>query len=210
MQWLAEEGSAYLEVQRSRFWAWAWPLEAPDIRPLMARARALQPGAHHYVVGWRWEAGREGADDAGEPSGTAGRPLLDLLQRHDARHAALVVARVFGGIKLGRPGLLRAYRDVGHAALTAARWANPVALRRVELRLDYRAYGVWLAEVGPVAHRVLDVAFQDLVIWRGLIGAADATRLRQALAGRGLYDVAWREEDAGWGVLPAGPFLQQG
>jgi putative IMPACT (imprinted ancient) family translation regulator len=210
MRWLVDEGSAQLEVQRSRFWAWAWPLEGPGARILEERARDLAPGAHHYVVGWRWEAGREGADDAGEPSGTAGRPLLDLLQRHDVGHAALVVARFFGGVKLGRPGLLRAYRDVGQAALLKAGWAEPVALRRLDLRLDYRSYGVWQAEVAQVPHRVLDVAFQDRITWRGLVGATDAARLQRVLAERGGRDVGWREEDAGWGVLGHAPAKEQG
>lgn len=78
------------------------------------------PSASHVVFAWRLDPERTRASDDGEPSGTAGRPLLDRLVGQELEGVVLVVARWFGGTKLGTGGLIRAYGACASAVLDGA------------------------------------------------------------------------------------------
>src|SRR6185369_4681599 len=86
---------------------------------VVAQLRREHPGATH--VCWAFLAGgQSAANDDGEPGGTAGRPMLEVLRRQDLEGVLATVVRYFGGVKLGAGGLLRAYTDaVAQALLTA-------------------------------------------------------------------------------------------
>lgn len=105
-----------LEVRRSRFITWIGRADDEDAaRDLVAAARAEYPDARHHCSAFLVEvpgANRvERSSDDGEPSGTAGRPMLDVLQGSGLTNVAAVVVRYFGGVKLGTGGLVRAYGD---------------------------------------------------------------------------------------------------
>ncbi|HJS73033.1 MAG TPA: YigZ family protein, partial [Vicinamibacteria bacterium] len=76
-------------------------------------------------------------DDDGEPSGTAGRPILNVLQRRKVGDALLVVVRYFGGVKLGAGGLVRAYSGTASRLLDQVELASPSARSTFAVRLDY-------------------------------------------------------------------------
>src|SRR5690348_4882092 len=103
------------EVSRSRFIATlgnAATVEAA--RGFIAEIRAEMPDASHHVYAFKVGYGSsvtEGLSDDGEPTGTAGPPVLAVLRGADIGDAALVVTRYFGGTKLGTGGLVRAYSD---------------------------------------------------------------------------------------------------
>ncbi len=117
-------GRAETRVLGSRFLAEA----APVADESAARARrddlaAEFPDATHHCWGLLVRAGdgtRALQDDAGEPAGTAGAPILQAIRSAGLIEAQVVVVRWFGGTKLGRGGLRRAYRDAARAALVAA------------------------------------------------------------------------------------------
>lgn len=81
--------------------------------------RAAHPDAHHHCSAWRVN-GVLAADDDGEPGGTAGRPMLEVLLKRDLDRVAVVCVRWFGGTKLGAGGLIRAYGGTAAKALDAA------------------------------------------------------------------------------------------
>jgi uncharacterized YigZ family protein len=103
--------NAELEIRKSRFIGYAIPVADRDAAMAALRAlRVAHPGATH--VCWALLAGgQSGMSDDGEPSGTAGRPILEVLRHHDLDGVLAAVVRYYGGVKLGAGGLVRAYTD---------------------------------------------------------------------------------------------------
>ncbi|QFS87970.1 MULTISPECIES: YigZ family protein [unclassified Marinobacter] len=119
--------SGYLEreteVKKSRFIARVYPVSSRDeVREHVARAHRDYPDARH--VCWAYQIGRPGSaaeaamNDDGEPSGTAGKPILNVVQHKDMGDVLVIVVRYFGGIKLGAGGLVRAYAGAAESVLS--------------------------------------------------------------------------------------------
>jgi len=108
---LSTSVSAELEIRKSRFIAYAIPVADRDAAMVeLRRLREAHPNATH--VCWALLAGgHSGMSDDGEPSGTAGRPILEVLRHHDLDGVLAAVVRYYGGVKLGAGGLVRAYAD---------------------------------------------------------------------------------------------------
>ena len=108
---LSTSVSAELEIRKSRFIAYAIPVADRDAAMVeLRRLREAHPAATH--VCWALLAGgHSGMSDDGEPSGTAGRPILEVLHHHDLDGVLAAVVRYYGGVKLGAGGLVRAYAD---------------------------------------------------------------------------------------------------
>ena len=130
-----------LLIKKSRFIGCVQPVaDRPAAQAIVAGLRAQHPGAAH--VCWALMAGGQSAAvDDGEPSGTAGRPMLDVLRHQDLEGVLATVVRYYGGVKLGAGGLVRAYTDcIAQALKTAVKIPNvkaralrcsiPYALRR--------------------------------------------------------------------------------
>ena len=105
---------AVYEIKKSEFLAFAYPIS--DKNAVMFHVEQLKanyPDARHhclaYIVGDPHNTTHAGFDDDGEPNGTAGRPILNVLQHKGIGNVLVVVVRYFGGIKLGAGGLTRAY-----------------------------------------------------------------------------------------------------
>ncbi len=133
----------------SRFLAYAIPVRSVEAAlEEVARLRAMHHAARHccyaYVVGADGEESR--ANDDGEPSGSAGRPILGVLLSRELRDVVIIVIRYFGGIKLGVPGLIAAYRGAAEDALVQAEVVVRTVERRYALRFGY-----------AVQHEVMDV-----------------------------------------------------
>ncbi len=138
---LGGPAEAELRVQRSRFLA----LVAPAADETAARAFIAEAARRHHDARhacWAWRLGRgsspaEARNDDGEPSGTAGEPILAALRRADLVDCVAVVIRWFGGVKLGTGGLARAYGGAAEAALAAAPRREILLGRRFALRFPY-------------------------------------------------------------------------
>ena len=141
MGYLTLAGAAEHEdvVKGSRFLAFARPLGSPDeVEPLLAARRSAYPDAHHHVWAWRWGDVLRWSDD-GEPAGSAGRPVSEVLLKRELDRVALVVTRVFGGTKLGVGGLVRAYGGAAARVLDAAGTRRVAARQRWRVRVPYAA-----------------------------------------------------------------------
>lgn len=102
-----------IDVMKSKFIAYLVPLtNEEDFKPLLAALRKEHKKAKHIVYAYRVGMKSKSSDD-GEPKGTAGHPLLDLLHKKDINNVAILVVRYFGGTLLGASRLLRTYLQAG-------------------------------------------------------------------------------------------------
>ena len=124
----------------SRFLALAYPVETLEqVKDIVAGIKKQYHDARHhcfaYRLGYQGDVWR--ASDDGEPSGSAGRPILGQIDSLGLSDVLVVVVRWFGGIKLGIPGLIRAYKSSSADALSQATLIEKTAARRFRLRFDY-------------------------------------------------------------------------
>lgn len=107
----------------SKFIAYAYPFrDVEDLKQLIADVKTLHPKARHHCWAYRLTTDRSiyRLNDDGEPSGTAGRPILNMLLSNDLTNILVVVVRYFGGTLLGVPGLINAYKTASQEALAEA------------------------------------------------------------------------------------------
>ena len=114
MSYIVKEANIQqIEVMKSKFIAYLIPLnKEEDFKPILAGLRKEHKKARHIVYAYRVGMKSKSCDD-GEPKGTAGHPLLELLYKKDLVDVALLVVRYFGGTKLGAGRLLRTYLQAG-------------------------------------------------------------------------------------------------
>ena len=148
---LAQPVHADIELRKSRFIALVLPVTGRDAaQQVLAALRAEHSGATH--VCWALLAGgHSGMSDDGEPSGTAGRPIMEVLRHHELDNVLGAVVRYFGGVKLGAGGLVRAYTDAVATALKQAQRIEYVAQASLKVEVDYGAEAKvrrWIAQQG--------------------------------------------------------------
>ena len=124
----------------SRFIAFAHPVETEgEVKGILDALRARYHDARHCCFAYR--LGKDGerfrTNDDGEPSSTAGRPILSQIDSAGLSDILVVVVRYFGGIKLGVPGLARAYKAAAADAIANARKVDKVAGRTYSVTFDY-------------------------------------------------------------------------
>ena len=124
----------------SKFLAFAYPVETEDeVKTILTALRKEYFDARHHCYAWR--LGLQGEpfrmNDDGEPSSTAGRPIHGQLLSQGLSDILVVVVRYFGGVKLGVPGLIRAYKTATQDALAHAEIAEKLAGETFTLQFDY-------------------------------------------------------------------------
>ena len=141
---LAGRGSSLVSDRRSDFYGAAFPVsDAGEAMDVIAGIKKANPGARHTAYAYI-AAGSRGTEkrysDDGEPQGTAGRPMLELLERAGLDGALVAVTRYFGGILLGTGGLYRAYSGAAAEALSDA---GSVVMRKYALMSAEFGYDEW-------------------------------------------------------------------
>jgi uncharacterized YigZ family protein len=185
-----------LVIKKSRFIACVQPMtDRAGAQAVVAALRAQHPGANH--VCWALLAGGQSAAvDDGEPSGTAGRPMLDVLRHQDLEGVLATVTRYFGGVKLGAGGLVRAYTDSVAQALLKAEKIAIVQTRMLRCSVPYALEGLVRRELDTSNATLLNVGHADMVTIEFAIpeALADtfAAQLGEACHGR----LAWLAEDS--------------
>jgi uncharacterized YigZ family protein len=149
----------------SRFLALLEPAaDEAAARALLVAIEAAHRDASHCCWAWRLGApARERCSDAGEPGGTAGPPILRALQTAELHDALLVVVRWFGGTKLGKGGLVRAYGAVAREAVAAAPAARRLQRVRVSLVLPYAYVGAVQRLIRPPEVELVEESFGERV-----------------------------------------------
>ncbi|MFE7674085.1 YigZ family protein [Streptomyces albidoflavus] len=185
---VAREGVHETEINRSRFLCTLAPAATEEeAQAVIARVRRAHADATHncyaYVIGA--DASVQKAADDGEPGGTAGVPMLQMLLRRDIRYAVAVVTRYYGGVKLGAGGLIRAYGGSVGEALDAlgTRTRRRFRLASVtvgheragRLQNDLRAAGRTIRDVHYGERVTLDIGLPDAEVDTFRSWLADAT-----------------------------------
>ena len=170
---VARDVTAEVEDRGSRFLCTLRRVETEeDARALVAALRREHPDARHHCSAF--VLGPDGAvqrsSDDGEPAGTAGAPMLDVLRGAGVSDVAAVVTRWFGGTLLGAGGLVRAYGDAVRAAVAQAGLLRRTLLAELALELDHADAGRVEGELRSRGVIVLDVAYDARV--RLLLAAA--------------------------------------
>ncbi len=137
---IASPSEGLFKDNGSSFIARAYPVETEEeIKEVIASLKKEYHDARHHCYAWRLGCGGERfrANDDGEPSGSAGRQILGQIDSRGLSDILIVVIRYFGGIKLGIPGLIRAYRTSAADALDKAATTEKTASKRFRLTFGY-------------------------------------------------------------------------
>ncbi|MBN2700894.1 MAG: IMPACT family protein [Methylohalobius sp. ZOD2] len=150
-------------IKRSRFIAIVAPCDDTEIlADFLQQLYSDYPQASHITYAWRIQTSeglRERCFDAGEPSGTAGRPILQHLQGKQLVNISLAVIRYFGGIKLGAGGLARAYGQAARQVLESAVIQPHILYQTLEVTIDYADYHSLEQRLAPLGASVVDAEF---------------------------------------------------
>ena len=189
---LAGPAHSDLHIRKSRFIGCVQPVAGrAEALEVVARLRAEHPGAAH--VCWALLAGgQSAANDDGEPGGTAGRPMLEVLRHHDLEGVLATVVRYFGGVKLGAGGLVRAYTDAVAQALLQAEKLPLQRKLQLACRVPYALEGTVRRELQLAGAALGEVAHGDAVDVAFSIGEEDAAPLVARLNEAGQGALQWR------------------
>jgi uncharacterized YigZ family protein len=187
---VAERASAAFEVQGSEFVGHVAPVaDADAAESFVEEVREEYADATHNVPAYRVRADpfREWSSDDGEPTGSAGKPALNVLQGNDAENVAVVVTRYYGGTNLGVGGLARAYSRAVKDALDAAGVVEREPHETVSVTVEYDDSGT-VRGLFESAGVEFDADYAERVRFEARVPAADADdlrdRIRSATSGR--------------------------
>lgn len=172
------------EIKKSRFIGVIMPCQSEDdaLRKLGQLARQ-HPQANHLAFAWRIRQPEgfltERFHDAGEPSGTAGRPILAPLEGQDLINTVIGVIRYFGGIKLGTGGLTRAYGAAAKQAIAEANIVKWVEMAEMTLQIDYSQLQLLEYQLKQLRGEIIDQNFTDKVAVTVVLPAKHQQAIRQ-------------------------------
>ena len=177
-------GSGEIVEKKSRFIAYVKPVETEEeallfIESIKKKHWDARHNCYAYVIGQRSELQR--ASDDGEPQGTAGRPMLDVLNGAQLHNTVVVVTRYFGGVLLGTGGLVRAYSQAVQAGLEASIIIEKKAGACWKVTADYTDYGKLQYLLAQRKIPVLQSDFQEKVRLELVVPLEEEGKLRSEL-----------------------------
>ena len=184
----AGEARSELKERGSRFVALLRPVAGEgEAEAVLAELRRTHRDATHLCWAWRMGAPpRERSSDAGEPHGTAGVPMLQVLRGAGLSDVLAVVLRWYGGVKLGKGGLARAYAGAVRAALAELPTESRRSTVRLELEVPFDRLGAVRRLIRPPAVRLQAEEYADCARLRLEVERQAERELREALAAHGL------------------------
>ncbi|MGM8889650.1 YigZ family protein [Psychrobacter sp. 1Y1] len=176
-----------LEIKKSEFIAYAYPVTSREQAMFhVEQMRAQYPDARHfcwaYIIGDPDNTTSAGFDDDGEPSGTAGRPILNVLQHKSIGNVIIIVVRYFGGIKLGAGGLTRAYAGSAQAAVDEMILNPYVPMTQIQILAEFATEAQCRYMIEILGGHIDDVAYSKQVTLTATLAKADVENLKARLA----------------------------
>ncbi len=157
-------------IKKSRFIGLLYPCASElEVKRILTEQSQTYPDASHIVFAYRIQTDKGLVcrfNDAGEPSGTAGKPVFQHLEGKQLINALLIVVRYFGGIKLGAGGLTRAYGNVARKVIDCAEIIDYVAMAEVVLEIDYKQLQPLEYQLKQLDGRIVDQQFGETVVCR--------------------------------------------
>ncbi|RIV17163.1 DUF1949 domain-containing protein [Alicyclobacillaceae bacterium I2511] len=185
---------AEVVIKKSRFIGQVVPVRSVEMaETALAEVRAAHKGARHHCFAYRVGLGvpvERYADD-GEPGGTAGRPILEVLRRKDLRNVLGVVTRYFGGTLLGANGLVRAYTEATAAAVAAATPLSCQPMCQWTVHCDYAAFGKLEYQLTQLGHTLEEKVYAQGVSFSFWVPAIASAQTQTTLleGSNGLADI---------------------
>jgi uncharacterized YigZ family protein len=163
---VGKTASAEIVIEKSRFIAYLSRAKtAEEAQAFLDRIRQQHREATHhcsaYVIGPG--GAQQKANDDGEPSGTAGRPILEVIKKNGLTDTVAVVVRYFGGIKLGAGGLIRAYSQAAKAGIRAAGIVRRTLHRKLEVTIDYSWLNLLERSIQNRGRTIAGITYLDTV-----------------------------------------------
>ncbi len=192
---LATPAHHELVIKKSRFIACVEPMPGrEEAQARVAQLKAKHPDAAH--VCWALLAGgQSAANDDGEPGGTAGRPMLEVLRHQDLEGVMASVVRYFGGVKLGAGGLVRAYTDAVAQALLTAEKVQRIAQTQLACSVPYSLEGLVRREMEGVQALLTEVSHDSLVSLHFELPETQASALVARLNESGRGQLVWLDTE---------------
>lgn len=192
-------GQGEITEKKSRFIATVKPVESEDeavsfINETKKKYWDARHNCSAFVIGKRQELTR--CSDDGEPAGTAGRPMLDVLLKENIHNAAVVVTRYFGGVLLGTGGLVRAYQQATKAGLSASEIIEKKEGAVLFIRTDYTGIGRLQYLFAQEKITVMDTAYEADVLVKAVIPENDKKRIEKTIIEQtnGTAKLEWGDE----------------
>lgn len=192
-------GQGEITEKKSRFIATVRPVESEDeavsfINETKKKYWDARHNCSAFVIGKRQELTR--CSDDGEPAGTAGRPMLDVLLKENIHNAAVVVTRYFGGVLLGTGGLVRAYQQATKAGLSASEIIEKKEGAVLFIRTDYTGIGRLQYLLAQEKITVMDTAYEADVLVKAVIPENDKKRIEKTIIEQtnGTAKIEWGDE----------------
>lgn len=200
----AQNGQHEIITSRSRFICHVFRVETvKEANSFIETVRTEHAKANHnpvaYLIGDHNEFGK--ATDDGEPSGTAGAPMLDVLQRQNIRNCLIIVTRYFGGIKLGAGGLIRAYGSAASVGLQAIGLVRRIQLQSIWLELDYALRDILQSKIVAQGYAVGQVEYSDRVTLEALVPAVEKEAFKKWVVDFSNNSVLVTEGNLSWKEL---------
>lgn len=192
-------GQGEITEKKSRFIATVRPVESENeavsfINETKKKYWDARHNCSAFVIGKRQELTR--CSDDGEPAGTAGRPMLDVLLKENIHNAAVVVTRYFGGVLLGTGGLVRAYQQATKAGLSASEIIEKKDGAVLFIRTDYTGIGRLQYLFAQERITVMDTAYEADVLVKAVIPENDKKRIEKTIIEQtnGTAKLEWGDE----------------
>ena len=192
-------GQGEITEKKSRFIATVRPVESENeavsfINETKKKYWDARHNCSAFVIGKRQELTR--CSDDGEPAGTAGRPMLDVLLKENIHNAAIVVTRYFGGVLLGTGGLVRAYQQATKAGLSASEIIEKKDGAVLFIRTDYTGIGRLQYLFAQEKITVMDTAYEADVLVKAVIPENDKKRIEKTIIEQtnGTAKLEWGDE----------------
>jgi uncharacterized YigZ family protein len=184
MKTVKEKYSKLIEINKSKFIGILFPIEnLDDFKMQLQLINKEWPKATHYCYAYRINNFEKSNDD-GEPSGTAGRPILEFLKNNELENVGLVVVRYFGGIKLGAGGLLRAYVDACKSVKEIATIYLVEEQNIYDIVVDYSFYEILNNYLNKENGKIIDTLFDMKVTIKYLCSSLDENIIKNLLNGQ--------------------------
>ncbi|MBG9981610.1 YigZ family protein [Aerococcaceae bacterium DSM 111020] len=189
-----------IEIKKSRFITYLFPIQSEDeFDTHLAAIRKEHYKATHHCQAFilNEDASIQRMSDDGEPSGTAGVPMLEVLKNNDLTYIMAVTVRYFGGTKLGAGGLIRAYSSAVSEALDKAIIVKNVTQLIVDCVIDYSQNDLftYLMEETTLPITIMDTKYTDKVTYQLALDKDKASEIHEQLIDRFSGQIEWETQD---------------
>lgn len=208
---ILEEGQCEIVVEKSRFIAYAYPIKTEQeaqhfVEILKKKNWQATHNVPVYVLGTTYAVQRY--SDDGEPSGTAGLPVLEMLKKAGITNVCLIITRYFGGVKLGTGGLVRAYTEAAKAVLTEIGLAEVNHYEQFDCSYDYTFQGKITHLLSTFDTQGLQTDYGSQVSQTFYVPVSQAEKLTQSLIDITSNQLPRFQRSTVYGCIAKGQFIK--